>query len=333
MRPLRRPPPRHRARSGAARRQLRRAKAGQTGAEPPGLGHSEARQLEAQQLEAQLSEAQLSEAQQTKVGQPEVGRLGPEPKTEPLEAGQLQAGQLQANQPSDRHVGPAFRRLMVTPTFAAGLGVVVAAGLAVSMTSRTVLHFSGPEGKPCVVRGCATGANRSPGAGTPASASPGKRLVPSTLGPENSARPSPSFTGKHGGEDSGHRYSGSKVVVDYETTQRFSWGFDGQITISGLPDSALSTWRLGFNYPGTRIVEVQGAQWQSTGDDSGVAQAETSGGTGQNGSDSGDGSLSGSGPDASGYDSQNTVVITIEASGTPSTPSDCRFDDPPCSFR
>jgi hypothetical protein len=358
MRPLRRPPPRHRAPSGAARLQLRRAKAGQTGAEQPGLGHSEARQLEAQlsgaQLSgaelsgAQLSEAQqpeaqqpeaqqpeaqqLSEAEQTKAGQPEIGRLGPEPKTEPLEAGQLQAGQPQAKQPRDRHVGPAFRRLMVTPTFAAGLGVVVAAGLAVSMTSRTVLHFSGPEGKPCVIRGCVTGANRSPGAGTPASASPGKRLVPSTLGPENSARPSPSFTGGHGGEDSRH-HSGSKVVVDYETTQRFSWGFDGKITISGLSDSALSTWRLGFNYPGTRIVEVQGAQWQPTGDDSGVAQAETFGGTGQNGSDSGDGRSSGSGPDSYGHDSQNTVVITIEASGTPSTPSDCRFDDTPCSFR
>src|SRR6266851_4927404 len=405
MRPLRRPPPRHRAPSGAARLQARRAQAGQTGAEQPGPGHSEARQLEAQQPEAQLSEAGLSEAQlpeaqlpeaqlpeaqlsearlpeaglseaqlsearqpeaqlsearlseaqlpeaqlseaglseaqqpeaqQTGVGQPEVGRPGPEPPnpesadTEPLEAGQLQAGQLQAKQPRDRNVGPAFRRLMVTPTFAAGLGVVVAAGLAVSMTSRTVLHFSGPEGKPCVVRGCTTGVNRSPGAGTPASASPGKRLVPATLSPENSARPTPSFTGRQGGEDSGH-HSGSHVVIDYETTQRFTWGFDGKITISGLSDSALSTWQLGFSYPGTRIVEVQGAQWQSTGDDSGVAQAETSGSTGHNGSDSGYGGSGGSGQDSSG---QNTVVIAIEASGTPGAPSDCRFDNTTCSFR
>ena len=42
-------------------------------------------------------------------------------------------------------VGPALRRLVFTPTFAAGLGVVVAAGLAVSMTARTVLHFTGPD--------------------------------------------------------------------------------------------------------------------------------------------------------------------------------------------
>jgi hypothetical protein len=374
MRALRRPPPRHRAPSGAVRLQGRRAQAGQTGAEQPGPGHSEARHSKAQHSEAQLSEAQLSEAQlseaqlseaqlseaqlsealqpevrlsevrlsevrlseaqETKVGQPEVGRPGPEPpKTEPLGAGQLQAGQPQATQPGNGHVGPALRRLMVTPTFAAGLGVVVAAGLAVSMTSRTVLHFSGPEGKPCAVRGCASGLDRSPGAGTPASASPGKRLVPSTLGPENSARPSPSFIGGKGGEDSDH-HSGSQVVIDYETTQRWSWGFDGQITISGLTHSALSTWRLGFSYPGTRIVEVQGAQWQSTGDNSGIAQAETSlGGTGQNGSGSGHRGAGGSRQDSSGNGGQqNTVVITIEASGTPSAPSDCRFDDTTCSF-
>jgi hypothetical protein len=268
----------------------------------------------------------------------ELGQL----QAEQLQAEQLQAEQLQAEQPQakqpqakqagDGHVRPALRRLMVTPTFAAGLGVVVAAGLAVSMTSRTVLHFSGPEGKPCAVRGCVSGLDRSPGAGTPASASPGKRLVPSTLGPGKSAQPSPSFTRGQGGENSDH-HSGRQVVIDYETTQRWSWGFDGQITISGLTDSALSSWRLGFSYPGTRIVGVQGAQWQSTGDDSGVAQAETSGSTGHNGSDSGHGGSGGSGQDSSGHGGQNTVVITIEASGTPGAPSDCRFDNTTCSFR
>jgi hypothetical protein len=381
MRPLRRSPPRHRASSGAARLQVRRARAGQTGDEQPGpeqsgARHSGARHPEARQPEAQLAEASQpeasqpevrlaeasqpelgvsmaertqSEARQAKVGQPEVGPPEPEPPmTEPLELGQLQAEQLQAEQlqakqpqaeqpqakqAGDGHVRPALRRLMVTPTFAAGLGVVVAAGLAVGMTSRTVLHFSGPEGKPCAVRGCVSGLDRSPGAGTPASASPGKRLVPSTLGPGKSAQPSPSFTGGQGGEDSDH-HSGRQVVIDYETTQRWSWGFDGQITISGLTDSALSSWRLGFNYPGTRIVGVQGAQWQSTGDDSGVAQAQTSSGGGQNGSDSGHGTAGGTGQDSSGHGGQqNTVVITIEASGTPSGPSDCQFDNTPCSFR
>src|SRR6202035_674936 len=100
--------------------------------------------------------------------------------------------------------------------------------------------------------------------------------------------------------------------------------YDGKITICGLSDSALSTWQLVFSYPGTRIVEVQGAQWQSTGDDSGVAQAETSSGSR---SDSSSGARDSSGTDGQ----QNVVVITIEASGKPSVPSDCRLNDTPCS--
>ena len=47
------------------------------------------------------------------------------------------------DRPGRRRFGTAMRRLMVTPTFAAGLGVVVAASLAANMT-KTVLHFSSP---------------------------------------------------------------------------------------------------------------------------------------------------------------------------------------------
>jgi hypothetical protein len=222
---------------------------------------------------------------------------------------------------------------MVTPTFAAGLGVVVAAGLAVSMSARTVLHFSGPDqGKPCTQRGCRETAG-SGGPGTLASAKPGIRLMsPSPLGPAGPTEPSPSFTGGLGGEDSKH-HAGRQVVVGYRTTSKFSWGFSGQIVISGMPASARATWRLGFHYPGTRIVEVQGAQWQPTGQDSGVAAAEGSDGGGQSGSGSNGGDPGGSGRDSSGNDGQQgDVVITIVASGTPSAPSGCRFDDTPCSF-
>jgi hypothetical protein len=242
-------------------------------------------------------------------------------------------------QPVGGRVGLALRRLMVTPTFAAGLGVVVAAGLAVSMTAKTVLHFSNPEqGKPCAVRGCVTGPNLPGGTGTLASAKPGVRLVPTTSGPERSAGPSPSFTGGDSGEDS-KRDAGSQVVVDYQTTQRWSWGFSGKIVISGLPASSLTTWRLEFDYPGTRIVEVQGVQWQPTGQDSGIAQAEGSGGSAsagdsQNGADSNGGNPVGSDQGPSGPVSQGSdVVITIVASGTPSAPSACRLDNTPCSFR
>jgi Cellulose binding domain len=202
-------------------------------------------------------------------------------------------------------VGPALRRLVVTPTFAAGLGVVVAAGLAVSMTARTVLHFTGPDQqKSCTLRGCAKGPGNPGGVGTLASAKPGIRLLPATSGPSGSSRPRSTSSG---GPGSGH-VAGSPEVIDYQTTQKWPGGFDGQIVISGIPASVRGTWRLAFDYPGTSIVEVQGAQWEPTGQDSGVAEAGTSsgsaalsGGASQNGTSStGAGSKATSGATTSG---------------------------------
>ncbi len=237
---------------------------------------------------------------------------------------------------------------MVTPTFAAGLGVVVAAGLAVSMTARTVLQFSGPsQGKPCAVRGCTNGPDLPGGAGTLASAKPGIKFLPATVGPDGSAQPSPSFTGGQSSPGS-HQPAAGQVVIDYQTTQRFSWGFNGQIRISGLPASSLATWRLEFDYPGTSIVGVQGARWQPTGQDSGVAEAAPAGSQSNSspsdaapsGSSSPDtpspssGNPGGSSQDQAGQDDpQRAVVITITASGPPSSPAHCRLNNTPCSFR
>ena len=312
MRPPRsRPAPRHRAPSGAVRPQAARTGqpgagqpgAGQPGAEPPGAGS---------------------------------------PATEPLRPQQPK----KTAQPAGGHVGPALRRLMVTPTFAAGLGVVLAAGLAVSMTARTVLQFSGPgQGKPCAVRGCANGPDLPGGSGTLASAKPGVKFLPATVGPDASAQPSPSFTGGQSSPGS-LQHADGQVVIDYQTTQRFSWGFNGQIRISGLP-SSLSTWRLEFDYPGTSIVGVQGAQWQPTGQDSGVAEAAPASSPSSSASDAApsgasstpdgpspsSGNPSGSSQDQAGQgDQQNAVVITITASGPPSSPTHCRFNNTPCSF-
>src|ERR1700684_4165823 len=75
-----------------------------------------------------------------------------------------------------RRISPALRRLVVTPTFAAGLGVVVAAFLAANM-SRTVLHFSAPiPGNQCTSGDCHV---PKPHGGTLASARPGVHITPS----------------------------------------------------------------------------------------------------------------------------------------------------------
>src|SRR6516162_7577689 len=66
-------------------------------------------------------------------------------------------GNSAAAQPPDRRLGSAMRRVVVTPTFAAGLGVVVAAMLAYPM--QTVFSYvapgaSGPGGLVCAQDGC-----------------------------------------------------------------------------------------------------------------------------------------------------------------------------------
>ncbi len=90
------------------------------------------------------------------------------------------AGPRPARPRSRVRVSPALRRLMVTPTFAAGLGVVVAAFLAANM-SRTVLHFSAP----IPTHQCAAGACQAqqPHGGTLASARPGVHITPSVPDP------------------------------------------------------------------------------------------------------------------------------------------------------
>src|SRR5580692_6991730 len=101
-----------------------------------------------------------------------------------------------------RRVSPALRRLVVTPTFAAGLGVVVAAFLAANM-SRTVLHFSAPiPGNQCTAGDC----HAQPHGGQVASARPGVHITPrgpASSGPVTAVQPG-------GGQPSGNEPGGSE---------------------------------------------------------------------------------------------------------------------------
>src|SRR2546430_16167365 len=74
-----------------------------------------------------------------------------------------------------RSFGPAVRRVLVTPTFAVGLGIVIAAGLAYPMT-RTVISYGGTPpagGEPRRGNGCVGG---NPGGGGPATPRPRRQL-------------------------------------------------------------------------------------------------------------------------------------------------------------
>src|SRR5215472_10448253 len=86
-------------------------------------------------------------------------------------------GNSAATQPPDRRLGAAMRRVVVTPTFAAGLGVVVAAVLAYPM--RTVFNYASPnDGATCQVAGC--GISPQPGGHT--ASGPTHRLSTRGLG-------------------------------------------------------------------------------------------------------------------------------------------------------
>jgi Cellulose binding domain len=248
-----------------------------------------------------------------------------------------------------RRISPALRRLVVTPTFAAGLGVVVAAFLAANM-SRTVLHFSAPIPRnQCSVGACHP---QEPHGGTLASARPGVHLkphVPVTSGPITALQPGGSQPGgsqpggsQPGGSQSGSNQSGSNHAggsqqggnglaagdsggpqpsvgsgafsVTYQQVEKWPGGFADQITIRGLSGTRAQAWNLALAYPGARITGVQGARWEPGRAGAGVAQGMSWAGWGQT------------------HRSAAPVRLTVIVEGRPTAPSGCAFDGQLCIF-
>src|SRR5215475_15184098 len=109
------------------------------------------------------------------------------PKNQALEDRGQPMAQPMATHARPTPLGTAVRRVVVTPTFAAGLGVVIAAGMAYPMT-KTVISYGGAPpagGEPCVTAGCVGDS------GELATASPGLRLeTPPPPSPDPSPVPS-----------------------------------------------------------------------------------------------------------------------------------------------
>lgn len=201
---------------------------------------------------------------------------------------------------------------MVTPTFAAGLGVVVAASLAANMT-KTVLHFSAPfPGDQCSVGVCAT---EEPNGGTLASARPGVQVH---LTPSGPATPG-SGQSSDAGAAARHGHSAAQVTVSYQLTHQWPGGFIDQISITGLNSGQQHSWSLAFGYPGARVANVQGAQWQATSPDAGVAEGYAGPGSG--------GPAGHRGPAGSSW-----VQFTVVLDGPPMAPVGCDIDGAPCAF-
>jgi Cellulose binding domain len=218
--------------------------------------------------------------------------------------------------PGRRRVSPALRRLVVTPTFAAGLGVVVAAFLAANM-SRTVLHFSAPlPSNQCTAGGCHA---KEPHGGTLASARPGVHITPkapAASGP--AAAPEPGSTGSAAGGSGGPQASADRqppLSITYQQLDEWPGGFADQITISGLSGTRPHDWSLGFSYPGARIAGVQGARWEPGSRGTRVVARGVA--------------WPGWGQEDSGTARVRLMVIV---NGQPGPPAGCTFDGEPCTF-
>jgi hypothetical protein len=148
-----------------------------------------------------------------------------------------------------------MRRVVVTPTFAAGLGIVVAAVLALQM--HTVFNYASPNGATCQVAGC--GINSQVGGHTAAGpthrlSTPGSAAAHS--GGNGSASHDKDAPAGGGGGGGGSSPVAAAPQLSYQTASQAHGGFAGTIVITFKPQFAHQRWRLRFSYPSDRILRV-----------------------------------------------------------------------------
>jgi hypothetical protein len=227
------------------------------------------------------------------------------------------------------------RGLAVAPWFAAGAGLVLAAGLWMYSPHAELKFPADAIGMvPCQPKGCATS---SGGSGSLAVTKPG---VPISKPKHHASRPTASTDVDKTGV--------SGLTFGYVVVWQRRGMFDVMVTVTGR--NAPASWRLAFAMPGDRIRAVLGASWQPSGTDGGTASAMKAGqGTGEPGSPSGPtwpGSGGGNGGGGNGggggrgdarsgqYDtgSKGSVSFAIIGTGTPVTPTGCVYNGASCSF-
>ena len=191
---------------------------------------------------------------------------------------------------------------MLTPWFAAGAGIVIAAAVAVGSPAALTYSPSSP-GVRCSASRCAGPApDRVPDVAT---ASPGVALRAPGGQPHGAARGSaPPRAAQAGG--------GAGYQLGYQVIRHRRHGFVALITMPG--DLAPGFWSLAFGFPSARVDRVWGALWQES--------ANGEGGTAL-------GPLQWTGHAPGAPDARQLVVL---ASGAPTAPSRCTLDGVSCSF-
>jgi hypothetical protein len=202
-----------------------------------------------------------------------------------------------------------MRRVVVTPTFAAGLGVVVAAVLALQM--HTVFNYASPNGTTCQTAGC--GVNAQTGGHT--ASGPIHRLSPSGSAATHSGSNGSTSHDKDAPADGGGGSSPVAVApqLSYETASKEDWGFDGTIVLTFKPQYAQQRWRLRFSYPSARILRVWAGKYlhiQHSRHSALVATLNS--------------------PAHGGF--PRLVRVSIEVAGRPGPPLQCSFNGHGCHF-
>jgi hypothetical protein len=208
--------------------------------------------------------------------------------------------------PPDQRLGTAMRRVVVTPTFAAGLGVVVAAVLAYPM--HTVFSYAEPpSGATCKVLDCGlpTHGSGDPAAGTSNRLKPKPQHAPHTV--TKGSGPAAGRTSPAGG--AGHAVVTASPDLRYRPAGQAQGGFSGAITIMFRPGAAPAHWRLRFGYPAARIVKVWAGRYLRHGAHTATVTSR----------------------DLAGQASANRpVAVWIGVTGHPAPPRVCSFDGQPC---
>ena len=211
-----------------------------------------------------------------------------------------------------RRFGSALRRVVVTPTFAAGLGVVVAAVLAYPM--QTVFRYvapgaSGRGGLLCTEGGC--GHQSGPGKPSPLGVG-GGALSPSSPGP---AKPGHDGSPASRVPQAGGRGGGTAIAepkLSYKITNKWPGGFWGQITIT-FPGVVPASWSLRIGYPTGHILGMNPAGHLAPNGHAVVVRSTDYPG--------------GPGPDG------HTFTLRVGVQGGPTHPGRCSFNGRACHIR
>ena len=193
------------------------------------------------------------------------------------------------------------RSLLLTPWFAAGAGIVIAAAVAVGSPAALTYSPSSPVLR-CSESGCESPAPERPDVAT---ASPGVELkVGGAHTHGAAARPAPPRAAKAGG--------GAGYRVGYQVIRHRRHRFIVLITLPNGPASG--SWSLAFAFPSARVEQVWGAQWQPSANGEGGTALESAQWAGN----------------PLGWPAAGQLVVL--GRGTPTAPTSCRLNGVSCSF-